>query len=507
MQGFPGRGGPTAWALSIAISGSVALHFLFASSLSLSIDEAHYALYAAHLDLSYFDHPPLVGWIQWPLVQAGVNDWVLRLVPQALWVASLFLAWRLAEAVRMAVPAWTEALPPGVAGRTTAIMMILTPLLHVLAIGLLPDTLLMVLVLLILRGCLELCTPLALDGNARPWPRWLSLGVLLGLAGLSKYTAILFAVGVGAALLLVHGGRLLRSPYPWLAVLVAVVMVSPVFYWNALNDWISFSYQASHSKGGDWQLRGVLIFTALQLVAFGPLALIALWKLLRVTARAGDFRLVWALGFVLWIPLFVTAMMAGGGRSLPHWMAPVWIGVMVLGSPLLAIAWREGSRLLLTACALLQAGVSAVMFAGLFFAGLPGAGHMSDITKMNPFADVRGWHEVGARASTLAERVQAEALTVPSWVMASRLAWYARPFPVVVLDRRHDQFDLWFGELRVGQSAIFVRWSQQWATPPVGPQLFQQCRSADVFEVERLGRVISRFELFVCDGWQVGLRP
>jgi hypothetical protein len=226
-----------------------------------------------------------------------------------------------------------------------------------------------------------------------------------------------------------------------------------------------------------------------------------------VTARAGDFRLVWALGFVLWIPLFVTAMMAGGGRSLPHWMAPVWIGVMVLGSPLLAIAWREGSRLLLTACALLQAGVSAVMFAGLFFAGLPGAGHMSDITKMNPFADVRGWHEVGARASTLAERVQAEALTVPNWVMASRLAWYARPFPVVVLDRRHDQFDLWFGELRVGQSAIFVRWSQQWATPPVGPQLFQQCRSADVFEVERLGRVISRFELFVCDGWQLGSKP
>jgi 4-amino-4-deoxy-L-arabinose transferase-like glycosyltransferase len=507
MQGFRGRGTLTTWAFWVSIFSSVSLHLFFASSLSLSIDEAHYALYAARPDLSYFDHPPLVGWIQWPLVQAGANDWVLRLIPQTLWLVSLFLAWRLAEAVRMAVPAWTKALAPGVAGRAAATMVLLTPLLHVLAIGLLPDTLLMVLVLLIMGVCLHLCAPVALDGNALLWPRWVFLGVLLGLAGLSKYTAILFAAGVAAALLLSHGWRLLRSPYPWLAALVAVVMVSPVFYWNALNDWISFSYQASHSRGDDWQLRGVLIFAALQLVAFGPLTLIAFWKLLRGIGRAGDSKLVWALGFVLWIPLLVTAMMAGGGRSLPHWMAPVWIGVMVLGSPLLAIAWREGSRLLLAACGLLQAGVSGAMFAGLFFAGLPGAGHMSDITKTNPFADVRGWNEAGLRSSRLAKEVGADVLAVPSWVLASRLAWYARPFPVVVLDQRRDQFDLWFGDLRVGQSVIFVRWSQHWAAPPIGPKLFQQCRSADAFDVERLGRVISRFELFVCDGWQLGSKP
>src|SRR3974390_251942 len=29
----------------------------------LGVDEAHYVLYAKHLDLSYFDHPPLVGWV------------------------------------------------------------------------------------------------------------------------------------------------------------------------------------------------------------------------------------------------------------------------------------------------------------------------------------------------------------------------------------------------------------------------------------------------------------
>ena len=39
--------------------------------IGLSVDEAHYLLYAVHPALSYFDHPPLVGWVQWPLVALG----------------------------------------------------------------------------------------------------------------------------------------------------------------------------------------------------------------------------------------------------------------------------------------------------------------------------------------------------------------------------------------------------------------------------------------------------
>ena len=490
--------------LWLAVFASAGLHFFFASFLSLSTDEAHYALYAAHPDLSYFDHPPLVGWIQWPLVTNEASDWALRLIPQALWLVSLVLAWRLAEALRVAVPGWAAALEPGQAGRAAVWVTTLLPLLHVLAIGLLPDTLLMVLVLMILRVCLDLIAPAAIPLTTPNWRRWALLGLLLGLAGLSKYTAVLFGVGVGIALLLSLGWRVFLSPYPWLAALIGLVLVSPVFYWNASNDWISFAYQMSHSRGGNWQVQGVLVFAALQLIAFGPLVLVTLWRLVRGVKRIGEARVVWALGFVLWIPLLVTAFMAGGGRSLPHWMAPVWVGVIALGAPTLAVAWKEGSRRLIVACTALQVGISSVMFAALFLVGLPGAGHMSDISKANPFADLWGWPEVGERSGRLAEQSQVDALTVPSWVMASRLAWYARPWPVVVLDRRHDQFDIWFGQLQAGQSAVFVRWSQQWAQPPVGPQQFRQCRLADSFDIERLGRVVSRFELFVCDDWQLG---
>ena len=65
-----------------------ALHLVVGAAVGLSVDEAHYALYAAHPALSYFDHPPLVGWVQMPLVALGAPDAVLRMVPGLLWLAT-----------------------------------------------------------------------------------------------------------------------------------------------------------------------------------------------------------------------------------------------------------------------------------------------------------------------------------------------------------------------------------------------------------------------------------
>ena len=59
--------------------GGIMLHLALATSIGLSPDEAHYALYGAHLDFSYFDHPGLVGWLQAPFVHAGGSDLVGKL--------------------------------------------------------------------------------------------------------------------------------------------------------------------------------------------------------------------------------------------------------------------------------------------------------------------------------------------------------------------------------------------------------------------------------------------
>ena len=189
-----------------------AVHFALGSALGLTVDEAHYLLYALHPAPSYFDHPPLVGWLQWPLVAWDAPIAVLRLLPGLLWLATVAGVYHLTH--RLQAAAGQEAtVPVAHAGLWAVLALALAPLLHLLGIGLLPDSLLMLWMVLLMGQTLTL-----MDAKAAQQPLpWVLLGVLLGLAGLSKYTAILPAAAVAVCLLAAHGWRLLGHVWLWVA--------------------------------------------------------------------------------------------------------------------------------------------------------------------------------------------------------------------------------------------------------------------------------------------------
>ena len=296
------------------------LHLVFGSLLTLSVDEAHYALYADKLALSYFDHPPLVGWLQWPLVALGVPDGVLRLIPQLLWLAACLIARDLTLQLPLVVPAWqTDPHSKEVAGLWAVALVLLAPLLHVLGVGLLPDTLLMVLSLLLMQVALKLSTtPQTAHTTQTRLRLWMSAGVLLGLAGLSKYTAILPAAALILTLSSTQGLRWLLSPGPWLALVIACCLVSPVFYWNAQHEWVSFVYQLNHGSGGQWRARRLLAFVGLQLVAYGPLLFLGGYLALRQLAGGRNWPALGLLSFFL-MPFFVAVCRTGPGQPGWHW--------------------------------------------------------------------------------------------------------------------------------------------------------------------------------------------
>ena len=137
----------SSWAL-ISISIAAVVHFALGFAIEFSVDEAHYALYAQHLALSYFDHPPLVGWIQWPLVSLSNSEGVIRLIPELLWILSAYLVYQVALEIHHFMQGrnagyLTSALPSAnLCGFMAVLAIAVAPLPHVLAIGLLPDTLL-----------------------------------------------------------------------------------------------------------------------------------------------------------------------------------------------------------------------------------------------------------------------------------------------------------------------------------------------------------------------------
>jgi 4-amino-4-deoxy-L-arabinose transferase-like glycosyltransferase len=480
----------TRWVLAAVF----AVHFAFGSAVGLSVDEAHYLLYAAHPALSYFDHPPLVGWVQWPLLQVTTSTVVLRLIPGVLYLASAVLVYGLAQRLQ----------GPGVdahrAGLWAVLALALAPLLHVLGIGLLPDTLLMFFAAALMWQTMHLMQAAQVQ---RTGP-WLVLGVLLGLAGLAKYTAVLFAAALGVCLLVVHGWQLLRNPRLWMAVLVALAMVSPVVWWNAQNQWISFTYQAQHGSGSAWQASHVLRFLVFQVLAYGPLLLWGVAGWLQVSRRNPRLMVVF---FV--IPFGVFAAMAGGGSSLPHWTAPAWVALAPFAGVALARAMQGGQRWWVGGFAFVQVLGCTALLGLMLSAGQPllpvGAGTVP--VNANPFADLHGWDAAGQRARALAQQHNISSVAVLNWTLASRLGWYARPLPVHVLQDRFDQFDLWAGDLPVGASTLLVDWSHMAYEVPLGEHGFASCTLLDTQQVAHMGAVIASFRFYACQGWSGTPQP
>lgn len=494
---------PTLLALGLLI------HLGFGFLLTLSVDEAHYVLYAAKPDWSYFDHPPLVGWVQWPLVAAGAPDSIVRLIPQLLWLLACLLARHLAlkvyDMMQGAKSAENEHASSYAhqsfascesVGLWAVGLVLLAPVMHVLAVGLLPDTLLMVWVLLMMLVTLSL----AQTDRTPAIAQWLALGILLGLAGLSKYTAILPAIAVIVTLFVARGLRLLASPGPWLALFVALLCIAPVIYWNAQNDWISFAYQLKHGSGGEWKARRLAAFAGIQIVAYGPLLILGAYLATREILK----RKLWLLASLLlffFIPFLVTGLMSGGGGSLPHWTAPAWLAMTPFAANALAQRWASARKALILALIRTQAVICLIAFIALFFVGIPGLPPDHALNKKNPLADLWGWDQAGAQARKIAEQSNIPSLSVRNWTLGSRLAWYARPLPVHVLDTRFDQFDLWFGDIARGSDSLFVNWSQVKFDLPTKNGEFESCTLIDTLESKRFERRVSSFDFYHCRNW------
>jgi 4-amino-4-deoxy-L-arabinose transferase-like glycosyltransferase len=329
---------------------------------------------------------------------------------------------------------------------------------------------------------------------------WLITGALLGLAGLSKYTAAFTAFALLLVVLCPPRKPWINQAGFYLAVLLALLLISPVLYWNWANDWISFKYQLAHGSGGEWLLSRFAAFIGLQLLAFGFLFVVGMIFFLRRYWAKSPAEIACLLGF-FWIPFGIFAWLSGGG-GLPHWTTPAWFCLAPFAGIGIASAWATQQRRLIRFIFALQIALCLIGFAFVLYGGI-----VSSNPRNNPIADLYGWDQAGKTALALSKTHSVTGIAVQNWTLGSRIAWYARPFPVFILDQRQDQFDLWFGSLKPGSDAIVVNWSAMpYARPVKGVQpdlqgAFNECQALERVEVRHLGRVLSHFDFSLCKNW------
>ncbi|HJV96466.1 MAG TPA: glycosyltransferase family 39 protein, partial [Albitalea sp.] len=430
---------------------------------------------------------PLVGWLQALALEFSDGEFALRLWPIALSAATALALYAFARRLFPREHPWF--------GFQAVLVYQSGLLFQVLGLALVPETPLLLFALLTMLALLR-----ALDDDR--WRDWLGFGLCLGLAGLSKYTAVTLTLTTVLFVALQRGGQALRNPKLWLSLFlagfVALLVITPVLFWNAEHDWISLRYQFGHGfRPKDWEWSRVGLSQLGQLLAYAPGPYV--FGLVALVAGVREWR---ERGVQLTLALVIPVLLlfvSGSGReeTLPHWTALAWAGVAPL-----TVRWlrRHGTsravRGLGYGSAVYSLLLIVLLYTLLLNPSLPFPG------RHHPLAPLLGWPQAAARATALraqfAHQEPEAVLLVPNWSLASRLAWYARPLPVQVTDTRFDQFDLWFGTPAPGTDGVLVVPDVMLKAGRRVLALFAECREAEPLPIVAGGKVVVTFHFYLC---------
>lgn len=295
------------------------MRLLWSYALPLVNDEAYYWDWGRAPQLSYFDHPPMVGWL----------SFLAKALPGALSARGLIPFVHLLTAMALGAVLARSQKSDAVKQQACTWLLLLVQLVPFFDLGgclLLPDAGLGLCISLALYGCLA---ALQRAETCLRFSDALWIGLWFGLAGTAKYHAAPLAIGLLGALLWQRRSYVMRDLARWvLLCFVGLLVVSPVLIWNYQNDFISFRYQTDHGFGGS---DGIHLTPALQtlmaqFLLFTPAYFIAVFGWARSVVGRRERDQVSILSFWMAAPLalilFVTSFFK---QTLPHWIVPSFI--------------------------------------------------------------------------------------------------------------------------------------------------------------------------------------
>ncbi|HEY7941562.1 MAG TPA: glycosyltransferase family 39 protein [Candidatus Limnocylindrales bacterium] len=293
-------------ALLLALSGAYGFHG----------DEMYYVVAGQHPALGYVDQPPLT-----PLLSAasvallGVSPTAIRLLP-ALEMALIVILTALiardlggsrrAQVVAAVTAALSGYLGAGHLDTTTD-----------------PDLLAWAIVL-------WLAVKLLAGGDRR---LWLVLGVVTGIGLENKDTLLFLGAGLAVGLVLARRWDVVRSPWAWAAIGIALLLWAPNLAWQAAYGWPQLTMaQAISSYAGDnraqfvpllWLFSGPLLFP----VSAAGLAWIlranaaAPWRAIGIAALVALVLVYVSGGKAYYVLGSVPVFMAAGAILADRWLA------------------------------------------------------------------------------------------------------------------------------------------------------------------------------------------
>lgn len=322
------------------------LYFLLAAVVPPFDDELYYWCWSRDLQLSYYDHPPMVAYLIRASTELFGDGLVAVRLPAILGTLVVVLVVGWLSRPRNLLPA-----------------VFLSPMLTFNAVMVTPDTPLLLFWALYLAWLVAIHDRLGRDAGRCELALWALGGAVLGCGVLGKYTTGLAALA-GTVSFLVSGVPVRR----WLVgyvlhAAVAFLVASPILIHNVRHDFVPIRYQWGHSMSSpDPGLGAFAEFLGVQLLLVGSIPFVVfVWALRNRRELLADTRLRPVLCLFV-IPMAFFLLKATRGRLEGNWAFPCYLACWPLACLWYSrvrgsTAWRWTTR----AAFALPLGVSGVL--------------------------------------------------------------------------------------------------------------------------------------------------
>jgi len=422
----------------IFVSLSVLWKIFLSAVLNLHSDEAYYWLWSKHLQLSYYDHSPMIAYFIKLTTLFSDSELAVRFSSIiATVIVSVFL-WKLV--MKMFNNEQTAS--------ASVILVHSMPIMFSASIIITPDTpsfLFLSIATFYVWSLIETENP----------NYWYLIGLFFGLSMLSKYTAVLFAMSLFIYCIFAKEKLWLKQYRLYLSLLIALLCFLPVLYWNYANGWVSFSYQFNHGLSNTGiRFNYLFEYLGTQMGIFNVAAFLPAFFISFAFMLSKDKKKIFLASFSLPVILFyaVTAL-----KKLPgaNWPIPAYFTFSVIA----ALYFSEGGKIrqkILMAAICFNLVISVLIGLHARYSIIP----MEKISDKTAVADATNYFH---GYKQLAERLlneKAVFVVTPAHQLASSIAYYSKnkiKTWAYSSGTKKSQFDIWgFPEECSGQKGAFV---------------------------------------------------
>ncbi len=455
-------------------------------------DEAYYWLWGQNPALSYYDHPPLQAWL------VGASSFIFGHSLFALRAPTLLST----GIIIWVVFWWNRRLVPSPdlrAGLVAVLVVFSVPTVNVMTSLVFPDHLLLALLVAASVPVARVLDAVEADGRVAKRDLY-GAALLIGLAGLTKYNAALFGLGIAVMIVIVPRYRVLfRSPHLYFAALLTIAILTPVFLWNAMNGDASFRYNLVDRVTGTDSLPVFLgrvqSFITQTIWGFSPFlvaGIVGVW-------RRYDTAPLWFANwrnpalFTFVVPTLVWIVLAARTPVFAYWN----IVAIAAFLPLAAVAMRTRA---ITALHLVYGMVAATLWiVNSVFVPLPALlGNPVDKTT----ALLYGWPKIAARVQTLQRATGADFLVTTDYRSGAILAYTTDNPGVDVIESRISQFTLWLADRnREGRNAIVLA-DKSFPVDSVLQAHFKRIQKLETIGITRYDLPITYYDIYLAEGFR-----